>query len=271
MSLHTSVLGSSAIIFLNGGDKMDQKILLKFVFAVVFLIVIGLFGYFIFLGFMNKNQVLLSLFPLAVVAGLASFFSPCAFPLLPAALTATSKPNAKSNPLNSALTAAIGVLSFLLLLGLVIGTLGASLSQFLQDNLRIVRGIVGIFLLYLAYRQFSEKFHFSLFEKFAPKASSPFLYGFGYTLVGSGCTIPILGGLTLGAVASAGFMAGFTSFGIAGATMAILMFTFVGMTAYFGRLPKTISAATPKIKRLSAIVLFLVGLFYIANALFRFI
>lgn len=250
---------------------MKQLVLFRFVLATTILSVIGVLGYFIFLGFMNKNQLLFSLFPLAIVAGLASFFSPCAFPLLPSAVAATSRSEDKSNSLISGLTAAIGVLSFLLLLGLVIGSLGASLGQFLQANLRILRGIVGVFLIYLAYNQFSEKFHFGLLEKFAPKTSSPFLYGFGYTLAGSGCTVPILGGLTLGAVASAGFAAGFSSFGIAGATMAILMFIFVSMTTYFGRLPKTIEAATPKIKRLSAIVLLLVGLFYITNALFRFI
>lgn len=250
---------------------MSRGIFFIFILTVILLAAAGIGGYFIFLGFMNKDQLLLSLFPLAIVAGLASFFSPCAFPLLPAAVAATSRSKDKSNSLISGLTAAIGVLSFLLLLGLVIGSLGASLGQFLQGNLRIIRGIVGVFLIYLAYNQFSEKFHFGLLEKFAPKASSPFLYGFGYTLVGSGCTVPILGGLTLGAVASAGFVAGFSSFGIAGATMAILMFIFIGMTTYFGRLPKNISAATPKIKKTSAIVLFLVGIFYIGNAIFKFI
>ncbi len=251
--------------------KTETNYFFRFIFSLVILVTAAFLGYFIFLGFMSKDQLLLGLFPLAIVAGLASFFSPCAFPLLPSALTATSRPNAKSSSLISAFAAATGVLSFLLLLGLVIGTVGLSIGEFLQENLRTVRGIVGIFLIYLAHRQFSEKFHFGFFENLAPKASSPFLYGFGYTLVGSGCTIPILGGLTLGAVASAGFAAGFTSFGIAGATMSILMFVFMGMTAYFGVLPKTISAATPKIKRLSAIVLLLVGLFYITNALFRLI
>lgn len=250
---------------------MKQLVLFKFFLSVIALLVIGILGYFIFLGFMSKNQLLLSTFPLAIVAGLASFFSPCAFPLLPAAVTATSKSNAKSSPLISGLTAAVGVLSFLLILGLVIGSLGTTMGQFLQDNLRIVRAIVGIFLIYLAYSQFSEKFHFGFFEKLAPKTSSPFIYGFGYTLVGSGCTIPILGGLVLGSVASGGFQTAFGSFVVAGFVMSVLMFIFMTVTGYLKTIPKNISAATGKIKKASAIVLFLVGLFYIGNAIFKFI
>lgn len=252
--------------------SMDEKrILLRFIFAVALLAVVGIGGYFIFLGFMNKDPILLGLLPLAIVAGLASFFSPCAFPLLPAAVTTISRPNAKLNPLISGLTAAIGVLSFLLLLGLVIGIIGQPLGQLLQDNLRIVRGIVGIFLIYFAYRQFSEKFHFELFEKLAPKTSSPFVYGFGYTLVGSGCTIPILGGLVLGSLASGGFQTAFGSFVVAGAVMSALMFIFMTITSYLKTIPKNILAATPTIKKASSIVLFLVGLFYIGNAIFKFI
>lgn len=251
---------------------MDEKrILLRFIFAVVLLAVVAIGGYFIFLGFMNRDQLLLSLFPLAIVAGLASFFSPCAFPLLPAAVTANLKSNAGANPLFLGLAGAGGVLSFLILLGLVIGTLGQPLGQLLQDNLRIVRGIVGIFLIYLAYRQFSEKSHFGFFEKLAPKTSSPFVYGFGYTLVGSGCTIPILGGLVLGSLASGGFQTAFGSFVVAGAVMSALMFIFMTITSYLKTIPKNILAATPTIKKASSIVLFLVGLFYIGNAIFKFI
>lgn len=250
---------------------MKQVVLLRFVLATVVLSVIGVLGYFIFLGFMNKDPLLLSLFPLAIVAGLASFFSPCAFPLLPAAVTANLKSNARTNPLFLGLAGAGGVLSFLILLGLVIGIIGQPLGQLLQDNLRIIRGVVGIFLIYLAYRQFSEKSHFGFFEKLAPKTASPFVYGFGYTLVGSGCTIPILGGLVLGSLASGGFQTAFGSFVVAGAVMSALMFIFMTITSYLKTIPKNILASTPTIKKASSIVLFLVGLFYIGNAIFKFI
>ena len=251
----------------------------KFVLTVVILATIGILGYFIFLGFMNKDQLLLSLFPLAVVAGLASFFSPCAFPLLPAAVTANLKSNAKSSPIIVGLVSASGLITLLLLVGLVIAFIGEPLGELLQNNLRIIRGVIGVFLLYLAYNQISDKFHFGLFEKLTPRVSTAeggglknaYIYGFGYTLAGSGCTIPILGGLTLAALASGGFQAAFTSFAIAGTIMASLMFVFMGLTGYVKGLPQGVLAATPKIKKASAIVLFLVGIFYISNAIFKIV
>ena len=185
----------------------------KFILAAILLAVTGILGYFIFLGFMNKDQLLLSLFPLAVVAGLASFFSPCAFPLLPATVTANLKSNSKSSPLIIGLVSASGLITLLLLVGLVIAFIGQSLGELLQNNLRVIRGVIGIFLVYLAYNQISDKFHFGLLEKLTPKISTTgggglknaYLYGFGYTLAGSGCTIPILGGLALSALTSGGF------------------------------------------------------------------
>ena len=140
----------------------------KFVLAVIILTIVGVLGYFIFLGFINKDQFLLSLFPLAVVAGLASFFSPCAFPLLPTAVTANLKPNSKSSPLIIGLVSAGGLIPLLLLVGLVIAFIGQPLGEPLQNNLRPIRGVIGIFLIYLAYNQISDKFHFGLLEKLTP-------------------------------------------------------------------------------------------------------
>ena len=228
---------------------------------------------------MNKDQLLLSLFPLAVVAGLASFFSPCAFPLLPAAVTGNLKSDSKASPLIVGLVSASGLITLLLLVGLVIAIIGQPLGELLQNNLRVIRGVIGIILIYLAYNQISSKFHFGFLEKLTPRISTKdggglknaYIYGFGYTLAGSGCTIPILGGLTLAALTSGGFQAAFTSFIIAGGIMASLMFIFMGLTGYVKGLPQSVSAATPKIKKVSAIVLFLVGVFYIGNAIFKFI
>lgn len=256
---------------------METSGLFKFIFTLAILIVVAVLGYFVFLGFMQQDQTLLSVFPLAVVAGVASFFSPCVFPLLPAVVTTTLK--RKVNPLFLGFVGGIGVLSFLLILGLVIGIIGDPLGTFLQENLRIIRGVIGIFLIYLAFNQLSDKFHFGLLEKLSSKVEisgktpikSVYLYGFGYTLAGSGCTVPILGGLTLGALASGGFTTAFGSFAIAAATMAILMSVFFTLTGYLKAIPKNITSATPKIKKAAGVVLLLIGIFYIGNAIFKFI
>lgn len=252
--------------------------MIKFVLGAILLSVVGLLGYIIFLGYMSQNPIIISLFPLAVIAGVASFFSPCAFPLLPTAVTTNLNTGDKKNPLVNGLVGASGVLSLLLLLGLVVGILGQPLGALLQSNLTVIRGVIGVFLIFLAYKQYSEKFHFGLLEKYAPKVSTndnslktTYLFGFGYTLAGSGCTIPILGGLFFVSLASGGFVAGFSSFVIAGIVMAVLMFSFMSLTSILKVSPKKISAVTPKIKKVSAAVLFIVGIFYISNALFKFI
>lgn len=257
---------------------MEGNYLYRFLLGLIVLIFISLLGYFVFLGFINKNQLILSLFPLALVSGLASFFSPCVFPLLPAAVTTNLKSAGKAEPFFIGFSASAGVLSFLLLLGVIIGFIGQPLGVFLQANLPLIRGIIGIFLIYLAYTQFSDKFHFGFLEKLTPKLTereggfkNAYLYGFGYTLAGSGCTVPILGGLILGSLASGGFWSGFTSFIIAGGVMAFLMFLFMGLVGYLKFLPENVTAQTPKIKKVSALVLFLVGAFYIGNAIFKFI
>ncbi len=257
----------------------EQARLFRFIFTIAILTAVAAAGYFVFLGFMQKSQLLLSVFPLAVAAGAASFFSPCVFPLLPAVVTTTLKAETRVSPLFLGFVGGIGVLSFLLILGLTVGIIGDPLGTFLQENLRIIRGIIGIFLIYLAFSQLSDKFHLGLFEKFSPKVEiskkapirSVYLYGFGYTLAGSGCTVPILGGLTLGALASGGFQAAFGSFSVAAATMATLMFVFFTFTGYLKSIPENITSATPRIKKVAGVVLLLVGIFYIGNAIFKFI
>jgi len=252
--------------------------MIRLVLFAILITVIGILGYFIFLGFMDKNSLIISLLPLAIVAGLASFFSPCVFPLLPTAVITNLKPDNRRNAFVNGLIGASGVLSFLLFLGLTVGLLGQSFGVLLQNNLSLIRGVIGIFLIFLAYKQFSEKFHFGLLEKLAPKVSTndsgykkTYLFGFGYTLAGSGCTVPILGGLFFASLVSGGFVAGFSSFAIAGIVMAVLMFVFMVLIGYSKVSTKKVSAITPKIKKVSAVVLFMVGLFYISNALFKFI
>jgi len=254
-------------------------LLFKYLVGLVVLTILSLAGYFVFLGFITQNQVLLSVFPLAIVAGVASFFSPCVFPLLPTVVATTLKAERKINPLLLGLTGALGVASFLLILGLIIAAVGQPLGVALQQNLGIIRGVVGVFLIYLAVNQLSDKFHFNLLEKLSPQVAitkkapikSVYLYGFGYTLAGSGCTVPILGGLTLGALVSGGFMAAFASFSLAAIVMAALMFIFMIFAGSIKTIPENLTAATPKIKKVAGVVLLIIGMFYILNAFFKFV
>jgi len=246
----------------------------KFIVPTVLIAALSLAGYFVFLGFMDKSSTLLNVFPLAVIAGVASFFSPCAFPLLPGVVAMDVKGASKLKPSTKGVISAAGVLSFLIPLGLVIGLIGVPLGSFLQDNLTTIRAIVGIVLLYLGYIQLSGG-HYNFFEKHAPKIGKdikssyrvPYMFGFGYVMVGSGCTVPIMAGLVVGTLASGGFWAAATSFIIAGSVMALLMFSFMTYAGTVKIMPERINKATPKIKKLAGVLLIIIGSFYILNAM----
>ncbi len=73
-----------------------------------------------------------------------------------------------------------------------------------------------------------------------------YLYGFGYTATGMGCTGPILTGLMLTAFSAGGFGAAVTAFGIFALTMTLLMLLVSGLvTASQQRLITRLQAAAP--------------------------
>src|SRR5712691_3662305 len=94
---------------------------------------IALLGYGVFLLFLRGGGTLglAGAFPVAVVAGVASFFSPCSIPLLPGylgyyALVAPDRP--RSSTLVYALSAAAGVAAFGALLAATLGVAGLGLA-----------------------------------------------------------------------------------------------------------------------------------------------
>lgn len=261
------------------------------------LLVIGL-GYGGFRAFASAPDLsAFNLYALAVVAGVASFFSPCAFPLLPSYFAFYHRAQAKAEAASSASRralrlgtgAALGVLSFDLLLGLGIALLGAGLAQGLsvtgpQSNqwVQALRGVVGAALLLLGigqWRGWNLKSY--LAEVFAYRtrperegrrspAANLYFYGLGYTAAGMGCTGPILAGLVVLALASGGFASALTAFLLFALTMGGLMLLVSTLVAasqesLIGRL----KAAGPRIQSASSMALVLVGVFNIAAVLFR--
>jgi len=190
----------------------------------VFLAVI-IAGYFVFRAFAaTPGQTEFNLYILAIMAGVASFFSPCAFPLLPSYFSfyhqADSDENGTSKgvrkTLRLGLAASFGVITFALVLGLMIALLGAGLAQGLSISgpepsqfVRIFRGGVGVVLLILGVGQllgwnlkpvFADAFAYRTRPEREGKhkpAANLFLYGLGYNAAGMGCTAPILAGLMI--------------------------------------------------------------------------
>lgn len=254
------------------------KTYVRIIMPAIVIAAIALAGYFVFLGFMNNDQTLVNLLPLAVVAGVASFFSPCAFPLLPSMVALDVENDSKHSPKAKGLLAAVGVLTFLVPLGIIIGFVGVPLGNLLQDNLNLIRSVIGVALIYLGYRQL-KGMHFGFFEKHAPKLSKknqsktsvPFMFGFSYVMIGSGCTVPIMTALVLGALAVGNFFTATASFILAGSIMALLMFGFMTYAGSVKTMPSRITKSMPKIKKATGAILIIIGAFYIANAIFGWI
>ncbi len=246
-------------------------------------------GYAVFYWFVaSPAPVLSSLTLLAVVAGVASFFSPCAFPLLPSYLSvyylAGSGEGAAAQPLSAFRRAAattLGVLTFDLFLGALIGLLGAGLAQGLgvtgaQPNLFVLslRFAVGVILVLLGVGQlagwnFKPAFLEPILYRVRPRRDGQqsqslalYLYGLGYTAAGMGCTGPILAGLVVFALASGGFTAAFGAFLLFTLTMAALMLLVSAIVAASRQsLVQRLKAAAPRIKSAASYLLIGVGLF----------
>jgi cytochrome c biogenesis protein CcdA len=181
--------------------------------GVVILATAGYLGYVLYPRFGLPAVEGASLLLLAAGAGIASFFSPCSFPLLVTLLArqpgiargkGSSKDKAPSgNPFSFAAALSIGTSLFLILGGLVISLGGEALFAgvvFDSPAGRIIRTVVGAALIFLGFMQLGVlPFSLHAVEHFSRplmrtqaryKRERPFfgfvLFGFGYLLAGFG-------------------------------------------------------------------------------------
>lgn len=164
---------------------------------------IAIAGWLLFLAFapiLTRTPVGLSLAVVALMAGVASFFSPCSFSLIPALFAHfASVRESRFGILTYGLVTALGVLAFLTILAILIGILGQSIAGVvaISEVAIWVRRIVGLILIVLGILQFG--FSFGRLENlrdivrrttlsWAPRSPlfASFLFGFGYTLAGIG-------------------------------------------------------------------------------------
>jgi len=181
----------------------------------------------------------------------------------------------------------LGVMSFTLILGLIIATLGTGVGESLSISsaepsqfVRVFRGVVGLVLLTLGIGQLigwnlKPKFVDAFTYRTRPQrdggqgpTKSMYLYGLGYNAAGIGCTGPILAGLMVFAISSGGFTSALTAFGVFALTMGTLMLVISGLVAASRQtLITRLKAATPRIKSVASLLLILVGVFNVTTAL----
>lgn len=208
------------------------------------------------------------------VAGLGAFFAPCAFSLFPgyisyylAASTGNPERELLGRSLRLGLTCAAGSIAFFALVGAAITVIGGAVSPYLiATKPFIALGVVALGASLLADLRFPALPLPSGLRRNPgarlPLALGVFLYGFGYALASTGCTLPIYVSVTVLPLTSgysgAAFVT-FLSFALAMALMMLLTGALVGLAKR--NLLSRLQASTLWIKRGSGVVLILAGLY----------
>jgi cytochrome c-type biogenesis protein len=219
------------------------------------------------------SPLALSLFGLLV--GTAALFSPCAFPLFPAYiswyLALDERAGATSRiwrPLGYGAICGLGAVVFFLLIGIGLSALGGALSRYLISAKPLVALIlVAVGVLILADRTLPVPAWASGGTLLTAPArrrplSSLFLYGFGYGLASTGCTLPIYVGLVVFPLSSGAFTRAFTAFLSFALAMGGLMTLLTVLIASSKQtLLQHFLASTVRIRRGSGVILILIGLY----------
>ena len=268
---------------------------LRLIGIIIIFIAIIMAGYFTFIYFMRSVVPSFSSYGLiivAIIAGISMFFNPCSFSLLPAFLTFfATKDELKgekklSKFLLYGLFASLGIITFSIILGVLIGLLGAGFGKSFaltgdapNLSVRIFRGVIGGLLVIFGIMHFrGVSFKTGALNKLSQGIMSPsnkgplmgmYLYGFGYNALGIGCGGPIMAGLFVFALSVGGFSSALFAFIIFALTMVVLMLlisVLVGLSK--DTLINKMKNSSLKIKRFTGIILLLVGLFLLLSSIF---
>jgi len=240
--------------------------------------IVGLAGYYFgFLGFIYNIALpqafsQYNLIILSVIFGVASFFSPCAFTVLPSYIShyaSNSRTGKRKRSLYLGLMAAAGIVTVNLILGIMIGILGSA-APFASDPrqdvsaILAVRIIAGFLMAALgAFYLSGRSFYLPLLQSVQQKSFSKsiYAYGFIYNAAAIGCTGPILLGLMLYALSLGSFSAAVLAFLVFSLTMGMLMIAITLLADIFRRKFVTkISENYRVIKTIAGIVMIISGL-----------
>jgi cytochrome c-type biogenesis protein len=203
------------------------------------------------------------------VAGVGAFFAPCAFALFPGYISyyVASTGTRREGPGRSlvlGLSCAAGSTFFFALTGVAITLVGGAISPYLiatKPVIAVAVVLLGVVLL-ADVRLPSLGVPLGGLAARLPAASAVFLYGFGYALASTGCTLPIYVSIIVLPLTS-GFAGAalltFASFALAMALMMLLTSVLVGLAK--ASLLRRLQASTAWIKRASGAVLIAAGLY----------
>ncbi|MFQ5980049.1 MAG: cytochrome c biogenesis protein CcdA [Candidatus Heimdallarchaeota archaeon] len=226
-----------------------------------------------------------SIIAIALLAGVVSFFAPCAFPLLPGYLSYTvghsqellSEARLRGKLKRASLVggaSALGLLTFIVGFGLILVFLGASLLPyvpFLEPLVGFALIISGILL--ISNYTLNMNWFFQQLDKLSgtridiSRSEGPFgifLYGIGYGAATMGCSAPIFLALILSATAEGGLALGMFSLIIFATAMSSLLIGAAVVAAFTqDTFLNRLKAPSPWLKTGSGIILIVVGVYLI--------
>ena len=218
---------------------------------------------------------------IAVLAGIASYFSPCSFPMLPGYMTYYMRGGgAKESYGRAAAGGAIAGLGIITVYG-TIGVIAVLAGSIVTKYVTYLQPIIGVALLVLGILMLTP-FQFFNSGRFTEKMQSNmegkgyffglYLYGVAYGAASQGCTAPVFIAVILIAINSGSLLMGVGVLLLYCLTAALLM---VAVTVLVAGLKKGIlaklKASTDIIKKISAVALIIVGVYLIAYYLVAFI
>ncbi len=247
----------------------------------------------------------MSMVIVAILAGVASFFSPCAFPMLPGymayflglqtSMKEQSKRSLYKRAVFGGISGGIGIIFIYLVIGIIVLAFGSAVASYIP----LLGPIVGVILIILGILMMTNVQYTALVRPFqvlasklkrkkkednqtaeaagdAEKGSDEakgyyiklFRYGVGYGAAASACVAPLF--IVLVTTASAASITGTFLDGL----IVLLLFAFVviglmvaitiALTIFGQKATQSLSKYTEIIKKVSAIVLIIVGIALIA-------
>jgi cytochrome c-type biogenesis protein len=227
------------------------------------------------LVFPNLGRI--SQFPLPLLlgfsflAGMVSFFAPCAFALFPGyiAFYLGTEGERGEHPAKLGIVASSGVISFFLLLSAVLITVGAGIVPYL----RYLAPTIGLILIVLGLLLFSGySFKAGWVQGALDRVRSEerrskrniYLFGFGYGAVSLGCTLPLLFALIIIPLTAGKVFPVFASLLVYAIAMSLLMVLVTYLVSWSeNELIRKMVRSTGTVKKLSGLVLVLIGAFLV--------
>ena len=243
--------------------------------------------------------VTVSVFALAAVAGVSTFFSPCAFPMFPgymglflglnanqsatAAANRSTYKGAARRAVAAGSVTALGMILVFSILGVALIAAASVISGYIPYLLIAVGAVLialgGLLLTNLQYwkvvKPFQELWYRVGGKRPEETLSSPtapsgralyvklFSYGMGYAAAAAGCVAPVIFSAIFAGLAL-GLFGGIVNVLIFSATAAALMIVVTVVLALAGnKYVQQLKALTPTIKKVSAAALIVVGIYLV--------